>query len=35
MVEPTPKMVLNFPALTDVYKQAAGPKHNASPHIIT
>ena len=35
MVEPTTKIVLIFPAQTDVYKQAADPKHNASPHITT
>jgi hypothetical protein len=27
MVEPTPKFVLIFLAQTDVYKQAADPKH--------
>jgi len=33
MVEPTPKTVLIFPAQTNVYKLAADPQHNASPHI--
>jgi hypothetical protein len=33
--EPTPKIVLIFLAQTDVYKEAADPEHNASPHITT